>query len=120
MKTEAPTGRKVLFWKITGDALAVIHAPPNTVFGSKSEGRRSYTVTRAEVGADVIPRLSFGDVFIIQSGMPIASLGSWKNEFNLWKMRGHFRHRGDHACPNERAAVTKAVDLKILFIKVYL
>ena len=68
MKTEAPTGRKVLFWKITGDALAVIHAPPNTVFGSKSEGRRSYTVTRAEVGADVIPQLFFGDVFIAGVG----------------------------------------------------
>ena len=92
LKMKAPVGRKVLFSKITGDTLAVVHAPPDMVFRSKSEGKRSYIVTRAEVGADVIPRLSFGDVFIIQSGMPIASLGSWKNEFNLWKMRGHFRH----------------------------
>ena len=64
---EAPTGRKILFWKITGDALAVIHAHMKMVFGSKSEGR-SYRITRAEAGADVIHRLSFEDVFIAKVG----------------------------------------------------
>ena len=69
LKTEAPAGRKVLFWKITGDTLAIVPAPPDMVFGSKSEGKRSYTVTRAEAGADVIPWLSFEDEFISQSGV---------------------------------------------------
>ena len=74
---EASVGRKVLFWKITGDALAVIHAPPNTVFGSKSEGR-SYRITRAEAGADVIPWLSFEDEFISQSGVLVDLLSHKK------------------------------------------
>jgi hypothetical protein len=61
---EAPMGRKVLFWKITGGVLVVVHAPLNAVFGSKSEGKGSHTVKRAEARAEVIPRLSFEDVFI--------------------------------------------------------
>ena len=75
---EAPTGRKILFWKITGDALAVIHAHMKMVFGSKSEGKRSYTVTRAEAGADVIPWLSFEDKFISRSGVPVDLLSHKK------------------------------------------
>jgi len=39
LRTEALAGRKVLFWKVIGDALAVVHAPPNMVFGSRSEAR---------------------------------------------------------------------------------
>jgi hypothetical protein len=47
----------------------VVHAPPNAIFGSKNEGKGSYTITRAEARADVILRLSFEDVFICRSGM---------------------------------------------------
>ena len=72
-------GRKVLFWKITGNTLAIVHAPPDMVFGSKSEGKRSYTVTRAEVGTDMIPWLSFKDVFISWSGVPVDILSHEKN-----------------------------------------
>ena len=41
-------------------------------------------------------------------------------KIDLWKMKGRLRIRGDHAWPNEGAAVTEAADLKVLFIKVYL
>ena len=68
LKTKAPAGRKVFFWEITDNALAVIHTSPNAVFRSRNKGRRSCTVTRAEVGIDVIPRLSFRGVFIARVG----------------------------------------------------
>ena len=70
LKIEAPTGRKIFLWEITGDALAMIHASLDAVFRSKNKGMRSYTVTKAEVGTDVISRLSFKDVFI-------AGVGYW-------------------------------------------
>ena len=75
---EASAGRKVLFWKITGNTLAIVHAPLDMVFGSKSEGKRSYIVTRADVGADVIPWLSFEDIFISQSGVLVDILSHEK------------------------------------------
>jgi hypothetical protein len=56
---DAGGGRGEIFlWKINNDALAVVHASLDAVFGSKNEGKRSCTVTRAETGADVISRLS--------------------------------------------------------------
>jgi hypothetical protein len=58
LKAEAPPGRKIFLWEITSNALAVIHASLDVVFRSKNK-RRSYTMTRAEARADVIPRLSF-------------------------------------------------------------
>ena len=68
LKVEAPAGRKIFLWVITSNVLAIVHASLDVVFGSKSKGKRSYTITRAEVGADVIPRLSFEDVFIARVG----------------------------------------------------
>ena len=68
LKMKAPVGRKVLFSKITGDTLAVVHAPPDMVFRSKKKGRRSCTMAISEAGTDVIPRLSFKDVFIAGVG----------------------------------------------------
>ena len=41
-------------------------------------------------------------------------------KFDLWKMKGRLRYRGDHAWPNEGATVIEVADLKVLFIKVYL
>jgi hypothetical protein len=48
--------------------LVVIHASLDAVFGSKNKRRRSYIVTRAEVGTYVIPRLSFSSIFIGRMG----------------------------------------------------
>jgi len=78
LKIEASMRRKVLFRKITGDTLTVVHAPPNMVFGSKGEGKRSDTVTRVEASADVIPWLSFEDVFISRSGVLVDLLSRGK------------------------------------------
>ena len=39
LKTKAPAGRKVLFWKITGDVLVVVHASPNVVLDLRARGR---------------------------------------------------------------------------------
>jgi hypothetical protein len=39
LKTEAPTRRKVLFWKVTGDVLAAVHASLKAVLDLKATGR---------------------------------------------------------------------------------
>ena len=41
LKTKAPAGRKVLFWKIIGDALAVVHAFLNAVLDLRERGREA-------------------------------------------------------------------------------
>ena len=59
---------KILLWKITDDALAMVHASQDIVFGSKNEEKRSCTVVRAEAGADMIPRLPSRGIFIAGVG----------------------------------------------------
>ena len=39
LKIEASAGGKVLFWKLTGDALAMVHASPNAVLDQRARGR---------------------------------------------------------------------------------
>jgi hypothetical protein len=39
LKTEAPVRRKVLFWKVTGDALTAVHASPKAGLDLKAMGR---------------------------------------------------------------------------------
>ena len=64
----APTGRKIFLQEVTSNVLAVVHASLDVVFGSKSKGKRSYTVARTEAGTDVIPRLPSRDLFIAGVG----------------------------------------------------
>jgi hypothetical protein len=48
LKAEALVGREILFQRVIGDVLAVVHTPLNAVVESESKGRRSCTTMRAE------------------------------------------------------------------------
>ena len=69
LKTEALVGRKVLFWKVTGDALVVDHASLNAVLDLEAKGRE--VAQWQKRGANMALQLSPVDVFIAESGTPM-------------------------------------------------